>query len=78
MSIVNTTRASYQKMPNIPGYGKRNKPKRVSSPSEDYSLDNAITALRRAKLATNEGEFLRLISEAFKISRNLFRSRQNL
>lgn len=78
MSIVSTQRASYQQTPQIPGYGKRRKPKPVASHGEVDALNKAIIALNKAKSSTNEKDFLVHISEAFRIARLLFRGRQDL
>jgi hypothetical protein len=83
MSIVSTGRASYQAKPVVPGYGRKAKEKRrkvrpIATHTEESIINQAIVSLNSAKRATEESAFLLLISNSFKLSRDLFRSRSDL
>lgn len=83
MSTVSTQRASYQSKPVVPGYGSKAKAKRrrvnpVATHTEQAVIDQAIISLQSAKRATDEASFLLFVSNSFKLSRDLFRSRSDL
>lgn len=80
MPGISTTRANYNH-PNIKRLGnlhqQRAKPKRIASDGEIHLLNNAIVNLNEAKQASNEAEFMAKVSEAFKITRNVWRGRSD-
>jgi len=78
MSALSGTRAAYQPKPNIPGYGKRSRPKRVATHTEIHQLQQAVAALQHAMTATDEIKFLARVSDAFKLSRDIFRGRSDV
>lgn len=57
--------------------GKR-KPARCATALEVRQIDEAIAALKKAKSTDSEKVMLVNVSEAFKISRTIFRSRNDL
>ena len=64
-------RASYQNPANI-SLGRRNL---IATGIEERQLNKAIGYLREAKKATDEDAFVLHTSEAFKLIRNITRSR---
>jgi hypothetical protein len=74
MSIVGTARASYAR-PQVSIGGKS---RRIASDGELHKINLAIVALNEAKQATSEAEFLVKVSNSMKISRDLFRGRNDV
>lgn len=69
------SRCSHQNHSNI---RLGNRPTRAAVPSEIRQIDEAIAALKKARSTDSEAVMLGNLSEAFRISRNIFRSRNDL
>jgi hypothetical protein len=74
MGIINTNRAAYQH-PTIHRIGNR-KPRPVRTDAELNKIHRAITSLNEAKQATSEPEYLVKLTDAMRIVRDIWQSRQ--
>ncbi len=73
------TRCTHQKLPNI-RLGNHQKQRaqlaaRVASKLEIQKIDDAIAALKKARGTDSEPAFIANVTEAFKLSREIARSR---
>lgn len=73
-AFKSTSHASYQRHNNLQ-LGKKVAPKVAASPLELAQLNKAIVELSKAKQATTETALIAAVSEAFKLTRQISRSR---
>lgn len=73
-SFKSTSRVSYQRHNNLK-LGHKNSPKPVASPVETRQINEAIVALSKAKQATTEAQLIASVTDAFRLTRQISRSR---